>query len=58
MRREGPEVDSQMRWDPFDALVKPLTASFEALVRYGPDSGVIGADETWWRLMEHLQAKK
>lgn len=52
MKRQGLTVDSQTLWDQLNALAKWLAPAHEALHRYVLEQPVIGADETFWRLME------
>lgn len=52
MKRQGLQVDSQTLWDQLNALGKRLAPAGEALHRYVLSQPVIGADETFWRLME------
>lgn len=58
MRREGLEIDSQTLWDQTSALGGMLRPSHEALWRYVLAAEVLGADETWWRLMEKSGSKR
>ena len=51
MGREGLEIDSQTLWDQLDALAQHLVPTYEKLREYILGADVIGADETWWRLM-------
>jgi transposase len=52
MRREGLSIDSQTLWDHLDVLATVLQPTYAALVRHVLEADVVGADETWWRLME------
>jgi transposase len=52
MKREGRPVDSQTLWDQINALAKWLAPAHERLHSSGLSQPVIGADETFWRLME------
>lgn len=52
MKRQGLVVDSQTLWDQLNALAKWLTPAHEALHRHVLAQPVVGADETFWRLME------
>jgi len=52
MKRQGLTVDSQTLWDQLNALAKWLAPAHEALHRHVLGQPVIGADETFWRLME------
>jgi transposase len=51
MAREGLTIESQTLWDQLDALAAVLQPTYEALRRHVLAAPVIGADETWWRLM-------
>jgi transposase len=52
MKRHGLVVDSQTLWDQLNALARLLRPVGEALPRYILSQPVVGADETFWRLME------
>jgi len=51
MSREGLTIESQTLWDQIDALATVLRPTYEALRAYVLRAPVIGADETWWRLL-------
>ena len=53
MSREGLTIESstQTLWDQLDALATVLQPTHEALRRHVLTAPVIGADETWWRLL-------
>lgn len=51
MKRLGLTVDSQTLWDQLDALARWLEPLRSQLHAYVLSHGVIGADETFWRLM-------
>lgn len=51
MKRLGLIVDSQTLWDQLDALARWLEPLRTRLHAYVLSHGVIGADETFWRLM-------
>jgi len=53
MKRQGLVIDSQTLWDQLNALAKWLTPAHEALHDHVLAQPVIGADETFWRLMEN-----
>jgi transposase len=53
MKRQGLVVDSQTLWDQLNALAKWLAPAHKALHRHVLAHPVIGADETFWRLMEN-----
>jgi transposase len=52
MKRQGLVVDSQTLWDQINALARHLQPAHEALRQYALQQPCIGADETFWRLME------
>jgi transposase len=52
MKRQGLAVDSQTLWDQINALARHLQPAHEALRHYVLQQPCIGADETFWRLME------
>jgi transposase len=58
MRREGLIIDSQTLWDQLATLADVLRPTYTALGRYVLQAPVVGADETWWRLMEKPAAKR
>lgn len=58
MKRQGLTTDSQTLWDQINALAKWLTPLHDRLHAYVLDQPVIGADETFWRLMESGQNKR
>ena len=51
MSREGLTIESQTLWDQLDALATVLAPTYEALRQHVLTAPVIGADETWWRLL-------
>jgi transposase len=51
MRREGLVIDSQTLWDQLDAAATILAPTYAALRRHVQAAPVIGADETWWRVL-------
>jgi transposase len=51
MAREGLTIESQTLWDQLDALATVLQPTYDALRQYVLRAPVIGADETWWRLL-------
>jgi len=51
MSREGLTIESQTLWDQIEALATVLQPTYDALRRYVLAAPVIGADETWWRLL-------
>ncbi|HEU4924619.1 MAG TPA: IS66 family transposase [Burkholderiales bacterium] len=58
MKRQGLVVDSQTLWDQLNALAKWLGPTHELLHCYVLQQPVIGADETFWRLMESGENKR
>lgn len=52
MKRQGLIVDSQTLWDQINALAHRLEPVHEAIRAYVLSQPCIGADETFWRLME------
>jgi transposase len=52
MKRQGLVVDSQTLWDQLNALAKWLGPANDAIHRHVLEQPVIGADETFWRMME------
>lgn len=58
MRREGLEIDSHTLWDQINALAQVLAPSHTALTQYVLSAEVLGADETWWRVMVQPKAKR
>ncbi len=58
MRREGLDITSQRLWDQLEALATVLQPTDEALRRHGLAAPVIGAEETWWRLMGGPESKR
>lgn len=51
MARDGLDIDSQTLWDYVWAVAQTLKPAHQRLLEYVLASPVIGADETWWRLM-------
>jgi transposase len=58
MRREGLTIDSQTLWDQLEAAATILQPTYDALRRHVLAAPVIGADETWWRLLQGPEAKR
>jgi len=52
MKRQGIVIDSQTLWDQINALARHLQPVHEALRAHVLSQPCIGADETFWRLME------
>lgn len=57
MARQGLVIDSQTLWDQVRAVATLLAPSYLALREYIIGADVIGADETWWRLMDNTRSK-
>jgi len=51
MKRDGLDVESQTLWDYTWAMAQLLKPAHERLLEYVLGKPVVGADETWWRLM-------
>jgi transposase len=51
MSREGLLIESQTLWDQLEALARVLEPTYAALRRHVLAAPVVGADETWWRLL-------
>ena len=51
MARDGLDADSQTLWDYVWAVAQLLKPAHQQLLEYVLRKPVIGADETWWRLM-------
>jgi transposase len=58
MSREGLTIESQTLWDQLDALATVLAPTYAALRQYVLTAPVIGADETWWRLLGGPESKR
>jgi transposase len=58
MRREGLDTDSHTLWDQLNALAQVLEPSHAALTRYVLSAELLGADETWRRVMVQPKAKR
>lgn len=58
MSREGLTIESQTLWDQLDALATVLQPTYAALRQYVLTAPVIGADETWWRLLGGPESKR
>ena len=58
MQREGLDVDSQTLWDQIEALARILRPTDDALERRVLSDSMLGADESWWRLMKKGKTKK
>jgi len=51
MKRDGLAVESQTLWDYTWAMAQLLKPAHERLLEHVLGKPVVGADETWWRLM-------
>jgi len=58
MARDGLDVDSQTLWDYVYAVARLLRPAHEQLRDYLLTKPVLGADETWWRLMTGKSKKR
>ena len=58
MRMHGLIIDTQTLWDQLDALAEHLRPSYELLREFIMGADIIGADETWWRVMTKSSSKK
>jgi transposase len=58
MSREGLTIESQTLWDQLETLATVLQPTYDALRRYVLTSPVVGADETWWRLLGSPEKKR
>lgn len=58
MARAGLLVDTQTLWDQIDGLARHLERTYWALHGYILSADVVGADETWWRLMRAEGSKR
>lgn len=58
MLQQGLLIDTQTLWDQLYALYEHLEPSCDALLERILGQPQIGADETWWRLMDRKGGKK
>lgn len=58
MRMQGLVVDTQTLWDQLNVLAQHLRPSYGLIRDYIMGADVIGADETWWRLMTKSSSKR
>jgi transposase len=58
MAREGLTIESQTLWDQLDVLATVLQPTSDALRQYVLTAPVVGADETWWRLLGSPDKKR
>ena len=57
MARDGLTIDSQTLWDQIERLARVLDPAYERLPSYLMTLPVLGADETYWRLMAGKDAR-
>lgn len=58
MGLHGLVIDTQTLWDQLDVLAKHLEPSYELVQQYILSADMIGADETWCRMMEKDSSKR
>lgn len=58
MGRAGLVIDTQTLWDQIDGLARHLEPTYDAIRKYILSADVVGADETWWRLMDGEGSKR
>lgn len=58
MAREGLVIESQTLWDQLEALASVLQPTYDALRQHVLVAPVVGADETWWRLLNGPESKR
>ena len=58
MMRSGLQLHCSSLWDQINALAALHEASYDRLPDYILGADVIGADETWWRLMNNRPSKR
>lgn len=58
MRAEGLEIDTQTLWDQLNKLATILQPVYEKILEFVIAHGVIGADETSWRMMSEKERIK
>ena len=58
MQQQGLTIDTQTLWNQLYALYEHLEPDHQALLDRILDKPQIGADETWWRLMDGKSSKK
>ena len=51
-------LEGQTLWDQIEALATVLAPTYDALRRYVLTAPVVGADETWWRLLGGPESKR
>jgi hypothetical protein len=58
LRREGRNIDAQTLWDQLATMADVLRPTYDAFGDYVRQARVVGADETWWRLMERAGTQR
>lgn len=58
MQTQGLIVDTQTLWDQLQLLARHLQPCYELIRHFILGADVIGADETWWRLMQEDSTQK
>lgn len=58
MRMHGLVIDTQTLWDQLKVLAEHLRPSYQLIRDYILSADVIGADETWWRVMSKSSSKR
>lgn len=58
MKREGLRIDSQTLWDQLDAQAALLKPTYELILQTILTAPVLGADETWWLLMDNGKTRE
>lgn len=58
MGRAGLVIDTQTLWDQIEALAQHLEPTYHEIRKYILGADVVGADETWWRLMAGEGSKR
>ena len=58
MQSLGLLIDTQTLWDQLNVLAGYLAHSYELVRHYILGADVVGADETWWRVMQESSSKR
>ena len=58
MRTRGLLVDTQTLWDQLQLLARHLQPCYDLIRHFILGADVVGADETWWRLMKQDSTQK
>ena len=58
MQSLGLIIDTQTLWDQLNVLAGYLAHSYELVRHYILGADVLGADETWWRVMQESSSKR